>query len=480
VAKTVWYSFTPSVDTRVELSTVVSPVFAVIGVYRGRSVDALSEVACAKHGYETGTLPWYNPFTGLRFEAQAGKRYSIQIGGNPNSPTRAGDLTVRLTAVAAPNEAAPDFAIGTTPQEYGAVVAQGQIGTGIGMDDFITVERYAGYAEPVAISLSGVPDGIDAEMLPGSSADKWYLAFMTRAIVPSGVYVVRVTGTGGAWTRDTYLLLVVDSERPVAGPPVPVFAVGETIPENGLVRVRVDTPVTDNMPQTSSYEYRQTNGGPWGFMNSDWDLVQPGETRAYRGHPYDLGGNPGSVVVGPAIRFQLQQDSSSTLRYRGTWTSREDAAASGGWTRFTKKVGARVTVPFTGRAIAWVTTTGPKRGAAKVYLDGTLVATVDLYDPTMTRRTVAYAFNASSSAAHSLRIVNVASPGRPRIDIDAFATLNDADMPSGDCSDAYPGLCIPPPPPTLNCSDVPYRWFAVRGPDPHGFDGDNDGYGCEQ
>jgi hypothetical protein len=51
--------------------------------------------------------------------------------------------------------------------------------------------------------------------------------------------------------------------------------------------------------------------------------------------------------------------------------------------------------------------------------------------------------------------------------------------PSPNCSDAYPTVCIPPPPPDLDCSDIPYRNFAVRSPDPHGFDGDRDGVGCE-
>jgi micrococcal nuclease len=41
----------------------------------------------------------------------------------------------------------------------------------------------------------------------------------------------------------------------------------------------------------------------------------------------------------------------------------------------------------------------------------------------------------------------------------------------------------PPPPPDLNCADIPYRNFRVLwnvpDPDPHHFDGDHDGIGCE-
>ena len=49
-----------------------------------------------------------------------------------------------------------------------------------------------------------------------------------------------------------------------------------------------------------------------------------------------------------------------------------------------------------------------------------------------------------------------------------------------ECDPAYPTVCIPSPPPDLNCADIPYRDFVVRSPDPHGFDGDNDGSGCEE
>ena len=47
------------------------------------------------------------------------------------------------------------------------------------------------------------------------------------------------------------------------------------------------------------------------------------------------------------------------------------------------------------------------------------------------------------------------------------------------CHPSYPDTCIPPPPPNLNCDDVEETNFEVVGSDPHGFDGDNDGIGCE-
>jgi micrococcal nuclease len=54
-----------------------------------------------------------------------------------------------------------------------------------------------------------------------------------------------------------------------------------------------------------------------------------------------------------------------------------------------------------------------------------------------------------------------------------------ARAPGSECDRAYPDVCIPSPPPDLQCSDVPYSHFRVIPPDPHNFDGNQDGVACE-
>lgn len=53
-------------------------------------------------------------------------------------------------------------------------------------------------------------------------------------------------------------------------------------------------------------------------------------------------------------------------------------------------------------------------------------------------------------------------------------------LPAQNCDSAYPTVCIPPPPPDLDCGQIPYRRFQVLPPDPHRFDADGDGIGCER
>jgi hypothetical protein len=50
---------------------------------------------------------------------------------------------------------------------------------------------------------------------------------------------------------------------------------------------------------------------------------------------------------------------------------------------------------------------------------------------------------------------------------------------NGDCDASYSTVCIKSPPPDLNCGDIRHKNFRVTGTDPHGFDRDNDGIGCE-
>jgi micrococcal nuclease len=52
-------------------------------------------------------------------------------------------------------------------------------------------------------------------------------------------------------------------------------------------------------------------------------------------------------------------------------------------------------------------------------------------------------------------------------------------QPGAECDPAYPDVCIPSPPPDLQCRDVPYSRFRVLPPDPHNFDGNFDGVACE-
>jgi len=64
-------------------------------------------------------------------------------------------------------------------------------------------------------------------------------------------------------------------------------------------------------------------------------------------------------------------------------------------------------------------------------------------------------------------------------DYDGIGCEVGSPQPPQECDPSYPDVCIPPYPPDLNCGDIGYSNFRVVGNDPHGFDRDNDGIGCE-
>jgi len=61
----------------------------------------------------------------------------------------------------------------------------------------------------------------------------------------------------------------------------------------------------------------------------------------------------------------------------------------------------------------------PKRGAVRVYVNGALEATVGTHSATTVHRAVVW--NARTGPA-TIRLVNVATAGHPRIDLDAVLT----------------------------------------------------------
>jgi hypothetical protein len=96
---------------------------------------------------------------------------------------------------------------------------------------------------------------------------------------------------------------------------------------------------------------------------------------------------------------------------------------SGGSARYASAAGASASYTFTGRSIGFVTSRGPYRGAVRIYVDGVLATTIDLYAATDTFRYVAFARTWSTSGTHTIKAVVVGTAGRPRVVVDAFEVL---------------------------------------------------------
>jgi SpoIID/LytB domain protein len=79
----------------------------------------------------------------------------------------------------------------------------------------------------------------------------------------------------------------------------------------------------------------------------------------------------------PATRYQ---DSDAHPLWTGAFTVIKTTSASGGTYRRSVAAGASLTVTFKGTSVSWIGVKGNHMGKAEVSLDGTRLATVDLYD----------------------------------------------------------------------------------------------------
>ena len=136
----------------------------------------------------------------------------------------------------------------------------------------------------------------------------------------------------------------------------------------------------------------------------------------------DRAGNTSGNVTGASNKATRYTETTSLASYSSGWGSLSVSSAFGGRTRSTTRAGATVTVRFNGTAIGWISRTASNRGAARVYVDGALVKTVDTRGSTAARRLV-FAANHLADGPHTLKIVVVGTSGRPRVDVDGFVVL---------------------------------------------------------
>jgi micrococcal nuclease len=121
---------------------------------------------------------------------------------------------------------------------------------------------------------------------------------------------------------------------------------------------------------------------------------------------------------------------------------------------------------------------------------GRLLAYVDLPGGDLGRQLIAggfarvYVFDRPFRRLASYRAAQASAQGHRRGLWRACGASRASRPPAGrGCARSYPTVCIPPPPPDLDCGDIRARSFRVRhdvpDPDPHHFDGDRNGIGCE-
>jgi len=193
------------------------------------------------------------------------------------------------------------------------------------------------------------------------------------------------------------------------------------------VPVIVDWALTDTQAGLRNYQLQVRIGaGDWTTVglasvtsSAARRTVPAGTAVRFRVRAIDRAGTVGDWVASDTFRASAVSDSSTAIRWSGSWAFASHKAYLGRRAHWSKARGAIATIGFSGSAVAWAGPVGPTRGKARVFIDGKLVATVDLRRSTFRARDIVFARNLPDGD-HTLRVQVLGTSGRPTVAIDAF------------------------------------------------------------
>ena len=145
-----------------------------------------------------------------------------------------------------------------------------------------------------------------------------------------------------------------------------------------------------------------------------------GHSYRFRVRAVDTSGNLGAWMTGSTFRLTHYSESSTRVRYSGSWSTSTSSVYWGGTARASSQAGAKATLTFTGKSVEFVSRRGPARGKAHIYVNGVLKATVDLYASAYQSQRVVWTASWSSSATRTITVRVAGTSARPRVDVDAF------------------------------------------------------------
>lgn len=245
-------------------------------------------------------------------------------------------------------------------------------------------------------------------------------ATSAKATIAVGSHKVQVRAThqSGKVTTSTAATVVADQTAPsfttkpslalrtgtVNTTAVPLTLKWKATDAASLKEVRLTAPVAKTYgPTTTSASHTAKSGAA-----TSWAMTA-----------YDLAGNTASASVsGTPV---IVQESSATKT--GTWTTKSSSSYLGGKSYSSSSKNASLSWTFTGRSVALIASRATTSGQVYVYVDGVKVSTVDLKSSTTKYRDALWTKSWTSSAKHTVKIVVVATSGRPTVTTDGIVYL---------------------------------------------------------
>ncbi len=279
------------------------------------------------------------------------------------------------------------------------------------------------YKTAPTIELMTGPGTTGVEYSWVSNAGPW-AAYSDELSAPEGMSTLYFRGTDAQGAGEVSSIdLKVDSKAPT-GATVSVPAVSSDV--SASFSFPVKWTASDPTPGAGKALYNVQRIRKPGYTSTLTTTAatsftmtgDDGATYYFRTRAMDAAGNwsQWSTMRSTTIPYN-----ESLGKFSSGWTLSKANSYWLGTEKFTKTKNAWASFGFSnGNGVGLVLTKGPGRGKAAVYVDGKYVKTVDTYSATYKARQYFGIKSFTTGGSHTVKIVNLATSGRSRIDLDGF------------------------------------------------------------
>ena len=222
-----------------------------------------------------------------------------------------------------------------------------------------------------------------------------------------------------------------DSTAPTTTAPVVSISLGSQVGTSAPLHLEWTGADNDGGSGIGSYDIQVSRDGgrTWATVASyleepSFNLDAPAlATLVYKVRARDVAGNVGEWVSGQRLSPRLLKETDRAARYRGHWVQLRGRHYTNSLAKAAQRTGDSIAITSIGRSIGILASTGPKAGILRISVNGSVVATVDLWAPTATVRQVVWQASWETAARRTVLLVATRASRTVHVEIDGFVTL---------------------------------------------------------
>jgi hypothetical protein len=272
------------------------------------------------------------------------------------------------------------------------------------------------------VTINASAPGLTSQYAFEAAPSTW-TTYTAPVAIPSGVSTLYFRDTDGVTASPVQTLpFMVDTAAPATSISAPTFSVQQTATRS----FTVSWSGADSMSGVAVYDVDVRTGttGAWAPLRASTAATSVvftgslGSTYYFRSRATDVAGNTSEWKTTSGTTVAYDQ---SKAHFSHSWKSGTRSSAFMGSYKYSTARNAYATFTLSKGSLYLVTTLGPKNGKMAIYFRGRKVRTLDTYSKTTKYRQLRKIATFSGHGAGTVKIVNLATSHRPRIEIDGLA-----------------------------------------------------------